>query len=309
MRLISEWTKDELVDELLHFQELASLALPRQDHLAKLSGIDYFVGIEPCKGCVGGDHVAIVNFEEYNLKEKIVEAQEVGNATLAATLERNLDSFGILVADASGHMITDNTTINYLHGAFKIGVAYELKYNGQVTAALFEILNTRFYDRMRPDYLSSKPYLTLIYGEVYNDGRFRFLSAGHPPPLVFSHEWDKIVTLGSDRTKGSTPLGIFPSAYNVDVEHFEPPPITKDKYDINEIRLLGRGDIMILYTDGLTEHNRGDGNYDFRDTRLEQLLREAKNSSAREIYDAIKREYFAWGPQEDDLTIAVVKKQ
>ena len=309
MRPISEWTKDELVDELLHFQELASLALPRHDHLPKLSGIDYVVGIEPCKGCVGGDHVAIVNFEEYNLKEKIVEAQEAGNASLAATLEHNLDSFGILVADAAGHMITDNTTINYLHGAFRIGVAYELKYNGQVTSALFEMLNTRFYDRMRPDYLSNKPYLTLIYGEVHNDGRFRFLSAGHPPPLVFSHERDRIETLGVDRTKGSTPLGIFPSAYSVDVEHFEPTPITKDKYDINEIQLLGRGDIMLLYTDGLTEHHRVDGNYDFRDTRLEQVLREAKNSSAREIYNAITREYFAYGPQEDDLSIAVVKKQ
>ena len=238
-----------------------------------------------------------------------MEAQNAGNATLAATLGHNLDSFGILVADAAGHMLTDNTTINYLHGAFRIGVAYELKYNGQVTSALFEMLNTRFYDRMRPDYLSSKPYLTLIYGEVYNDGRFRFLSAGHPPPLVFSNERDRIETLGLDRTKGSTPLGIFPSAYNVDVEHFEPKPITKDKYDINEIQLLGSGDIMLLYTDGLTEHNRSDGNYDFRDTRLEQVLREAKNSSAREIYHAITREYFAYGPQEDDLSIAVVKKQ
>jgi hypothetical protein len=309
MRPISEWTKDELVDELLHFQEVASLALPRHDHLPKLPGIDYVVGIEPCKGCVGGDHIAIVNFEEYNLKEKIVEAQKAGDATLAATLKHNLDSFGILVADAAGHMITDNTTINYLHGAFRIGVAYELKYNGQITPALFEMLNTRFYDRMRPDYLRMKPYLTLIYGEVYNDGRFRFLSAGHPPPLVFSHERDRIETLGADRTEGSTPLGIFPSAYNADVEHFELTPITKNKYDVNEIQLLGRGDIMLLYTDGLTEHHSGDRSHNFRDTRLEQVLMEAKNGSAREIYNAIRREYFAFGPQEDDLAMAVVKKQ
>src|ERR1035437_8156834 len=145
MRPIREWTKGELVEELLHFQEIAALSLPRRDHLPKLSGIDYAVGIEPCKGCVGGDHVAIVNFDEYNLKEKIAEAQKAGNSALAETLETNLDSFGILVADAAGHMITDNTTINYLHGAFRIGVAYELKYNGRVTPALFEMLNTRFY--------------------------------------------------------------------------------------------------------------------------------------------------------------------
>lgn len=308
MRRISKWTKDELVDELLHFQEIGALTLPRHDHLPKLPGIDYVVGLEACKGCVGGDHIAIVNFEEYNLSEKIVEARKAGNATLAATLERNLHCFGILVADAAGHMITDNTTINYLHGAFRIGVAYELKYNGQVTPALFEMLNTRFYDRMRPEFLKTKPYLTLIYGEVYDDGRFRFLSAGHPPPLVFSYERDRIETLGVDRTKGSTPLGIFPSAYNADVEHFGPEPITKDKYDVNEIQLLGRGDIMLLYTDGLTEHHSGDRSNNFRDARLEHVLRKTKHKSAREIYHAIRREYFAFGPQEDDLAIAVVKK-
>jgi hypothetical protein len=309
MKPISEWTKGELADELLHFQEVASLALPRYDHLPKLSGIDYGIGIEPWKGCVGGDHVAIVNFEEYNLKDKIAEAREAGDAGLTATLEQNLDCFGILVADAAGHMITDSTTVNYLHGAFKIGIGYELKYHGQITPALFEMLNTRFYDRMRPDYLRSKPYLTLIYGEVYNDGRFRFLSAGHPLPLVFSYERDRIVALGADSIKTSTPLGIFPSAYNADVEHFDPTPITKDKYAVNEIRLLGKGDIMLLYTDGLTEHHSGDRNHNFRDAKLEHILRQAKNCSARQISEVIRREYFAFGPQEDDLALVVIKRQ
>ena len=306
---IKEWTKDDLVDELLHFQDVASLTLPRRDHLPELAGIDYMAGIESCKGCVGGDHIALVNFDEYNLKEKIAEAQRAGNTTLAETLARNLDCFGLLVADAAGHKITDNTTINYLHGAFRIGVAYELKYNGQVTPALFEMLNARFYDRIQPEYLKMKPYLTLIYGEVHGDGRFRFLSAGHPPPLVFSHARDRIEILGDDRTKASTPLGIFPSAYSVDVEHFGPMPITKDKYDVNEIKLLGRGDIMLLYTDGLTEHLSADRTATFLDARLEHVLREAKNKSAKEIYGAIIQEYFAFGPPEDDLAIAVVKKQ
>jgi len=43
----------------------------------------------------------------------------------------------------------------------------------------------------------------------------------------------------------------FPGA---DVEHIGPTPVTRDHDDINEIKLPGRGDIMLLYTDGPTEH-------------------------------------------------------
>ena len=107
---------------------------------------------------------------------------------------------------------------------------------------------------MVPEYLEIKPFVTLIYGEVLNDGRFRFISAGHPPPIVFSQKYDRIAPLSDERTRTSTPLGIIPSDYHVDIEHFAPVSITKDPYFINEINLLGNGDIMLLYSDGLMEH-------------------------------------------------------
>lgn len=304
MRPITAWTAEEMQEELLHFQEVASLALPNPQKSPKLPGIEFYAGIRPYKGRVGGDHLAVVNFSEYSLRKKIKEAYEEDRDAFAKTLEKNLDRFGIMVADVSGHMLTDNTLVNYLQGAFKTGIAYELKLNGEVTPALFELLNTIFYNRMRPD-MRRRPYITLIYGEVHNDGRFRYISAGHPPPLVFSNERDRIEAIDGERTKGSTPLGVFPSRYHVDLDHFEPSPLQKDTFDVNEIHLLGAGDIMLLYTDGLTEH--ADGR--FRDERLEPLLREAKKGSAKEIYDAIVEEYVSFAPSEDDLTVAVVKKK
>ena len=66
---------------------------------------------------------------------------------------------------------------------------------------------------------------------------------------------------------------------------------------------------MLVYTDGLTEHQSGHRDQNVRDARLEQVLREAKHQSAREIDDAIRSAYLADGPQEDDLALAVVKKQ
>jgi len=158
-------------------------------------------------GAVCGDHLAMLNFAEYHPEDKIREAEEAGNLLLVATLAGNLDRFGILVADAAGHRIGDSVTANYLHAAFKTGVAYELARHGEVPAGLFEMLNTIFYNRMTPEFLESKPFVTLLYGEVRNDGRFRFLSAGHPPLIFYSQKFNKIVALSDEQTRSSTPLG------------------------------------------------------------------------------------------------------
>ena len=186
-------------------------------------------------------------------------------------------------------------------------MAYELKHNGEVTAGLFELLNTQFYNRMSPEYLTRKPYMTLLYGEVSNDGVFRFLSAGHPPPIVFSNEYDRIVKLDTKDVMNSTPLGIFPSEYHVDIERFDPAVVEKGKYPLNEIALLGRGDILLLYTDGLIDQEHSP--VSFSDERLEQVLRETKHESARDVYAAIKTALHAHGEVTDDVTLAVIKKR
>ena len=79
----------------MHFEDVASLALPVAQRLPKLQGIDYFAGTEPYKGRVGGDHLAVVNFGEYNLRKKIKESYEAKRQDLAAALEKNLSRFGI----------------------------------------------------------------------------------------------------------------------------------------------------------------------------------------------------------------------
>ncbi|MCH7978030.1 MAG: serine/threonine-protein phosphatase [Acidobacteria bacterium] len=306
MTKIQDWPQEALVEEILHFQDVAALILPREENLPALGNIDFFAAIVPYKGFVCGDHLIVLNFAEYNLQDKIARARETGNDLLAATLASNIDRFGILIADVAGHRISDSVTANYLHGAFKTGVSYELACHGQVTAGLFEMLNTIFYNRMAPGFLGIKPFVTLIYGEVLNDGRFRFLSAGHPPPIVFSQKYDRIVALGDECTRSSTPLGIIPSQYHVDIEHFDPVAITKDRYSVNEIHLLEQGDIMLLYTDGLTDHRNGD--VMFCDTILEHVLREAKAGTAKDIFEAIRSEMCSFGAMSDDLTIAVFKK-
>jgi serine phosphatase RsbU (regulator of sigma subunit) len=300
-------SKKDLVNEVLHFQEISSLILPRTANFPILENIDYHAVVEPCKGCVGGDHLMIVNFEEYNLSEKIEKARVTGDKTLESTLSKNKDKFGILLVDSSGHMITDHVTNTFIHSAFKTGIAYELKYKGEVTADIIEMLNTMVYNRNSLDFLKEKPYATLLYGEINNDGIFRFVLAGHHPPKIFSREYNSIVSLGKERTLASTPLGTIPSKFHVDIENFGHTIAIKEDYVVNEIRLLGKGDILLLYSDLLLEQEAGDKNYS--ESRLENLLREVKDKSARDIYLAIRRDVENYAPITDDFTLVVVKKR
>ena len=67
----------------------------------------------------------------------------------------------------------------------------------------------------------------------------------------------------------------------------------------------GEGDILLLHTDGLTEHHqRGESYFP---GRLEQKLRDVKFLPAAGIYEAIIADLLAFGPS-DDISLVVVKR-
>ena len=95
--------------------------------------------------------------------------------------------------DVSGHRVTDALLAAMLHQAFLLGAIYELDMFGRITRRLFENLNTRFYTilgraQIRVDDLRRD----------FEDARFRFLSAGQPPPAVFSNQHDRFMEVSLD---------------------------------------------------------------------------------------------------------------
>ena len=80
----------------------------------------------------------------------------------------------------------------------------------------------------------------------------------------------------------------------------------KDRYEMNEWVLMGEGDILLLHTDGLTEHSRGGD--DYFPGRLEQKIRDVKHLPAAEIYEAITADLLAFGEPSDDISLVVVKR-
>ena len=188
-----------------------------------------------------------------------------------------------------------------LHQSFLLGSVYELERSGEITTRLFENINTRFYKSS-----SVNKFVTLIYGEISEDGSFRFISAAQPIPVVFSRKFDKIVDIHPGSLETFPPIGTIPSYEDIDRNTTQTVLGFKERYTLNEINLMGHGDILLLYTDGLSELT--DGRQDYFPDSLENLLRRHRDSSARQIAEALKVDILAFACPHDDVSFVVIKK-
>jgi serine phosphatase RsbU (regulator of sigma subunit) len=290
----------ELAEELRNFQEIAAVLKPSSGTIPRLPGIDIHGTSIPFRGEVGGDHLIYIDFNKrYDLGRRIREAEKQGRNSVAARLSECRSRAGILLADVSGHRVTDGLIAAMLHQAFLLGASYELDRDGEITTKLFEYLNQRFCKST-----SVNRYLTMIYGEVSVEGKFRFLSAGHPRPKVFSREFGRFVDIGEDRLISFPPVGMVPSLTDVDERADSTPLGYKRRYEVNEIDLLAEGDLLFLYTDGLLEH-AGQG---FFPRRVEEILVTSDGWSAKQICHRVQSELLATATPEDDISFVVVRR-
>ncbi len=290
-----------LEDELTNFRSMMEHVNLIPDDVS-LANIAAFGQTFPHNGVLGGDHIIFVDFKRrYRLDDRIAAALRDGRAEVARRLAESRDKVGVLVADSCGHGMTDALLTAMLHQAFLTGVLYELEIRGHVSSKLFEILNTRFHQSS-----SVNKFITMIYGEISEDGTFRFISAGHPKPLIYSAKFDRLVDIDPDRTRNFLPVGVFPSEGDIDEPPMKAPAHAKKRYAINEVSLMGVGDILLLQTDGLHEHARGDRM--FTPDHLEASIRRVKDLPPREIVAAIREDMVRFAPPADDVSLVVIKK-
>jgi serine phosphatase RsbU (regulator of sigma subunit) len=289
--------------ELRNLQEINAPLMPNPGQIPHLHGIDIFGEAIQLNGTLGGDHIIFVDFaRRFDMEERIRRAQESGKEAVRKQLQLTSKKAGILVADVAGHSITDAALTGRLHDAFSVCVLYELDISGTVTERLFETLNINFYNSTSPH-----KFITMIYGEVSEEGTFKFISAAHPAPIVFSNEFDKIVDISADRFAIFPPLGTQVPEYHIDRRRTRGNPLGyKKKYQVNEINLMGEGDIMLIYTDGLSEYRNDRGEFFF--VRLESILKSAKQLPAREIGQELRNAISTFGKPTDDISYVVIKK-
>ena len=199
---------------------------------------------------------------------------------------------GVLVVDAQGHGIISAKIASTVHDTFHALMLTELDRYGKTTPMLFENLNLRLAQSVTArnalgitEKEDAREIATMLYGEVRPGGHFRFVNFGHPPPLVFSAEYRKLMKIDEARMVQFLALGLQLPADHPDRKKYysiKSRPTEVESSDVAEITLMSPGDILVLYTDGV---------YDGSDAQarelLEAVLRRHYQQPAKDICNAL----------------------
>lgn len=166
-------------------------------------------------------------------------------------------------------------------------------------------------------------YSTLFYAEVDEDERtLAYVNAGHNPPLLVRTNSSQGMRLESLRAPALIEQKMLLSAAKLSS------PVAVDEVTIERLEAGGpvigffedcvyeeatvqleSGDMLVAYTDGLTESFNTEGE-EFGERRLSELLLENSYLSAGEVGEKILERVRAWrstAPQHDDLTLVIMK--
>lgn len=133
-------------------------------------------------------------------------------------------------------------------------------------------------------------FITFFWGRISEDGRnFKYVNAGHNPPFLVRKNEERITLLA----EGGLILGALP---------------TTAPYTISEIEIQP-GDIITLFTDGVTETYNTETGRDYGEQRLYNCIRNNRKRKARQILNAVITDIddFSGGVRHDDITLMILK--
>jgi serine phosphatase RsbU (regulator of sigma subunit) len=240
---------------------------------------------------------------------------------IAEDLKELYTTAGVLLVDAQGHGIISAKIASTVHDTFHAFMLSELDRSGKTTPELFEKINLRLALSLtarnalgRDTDDNSREIATMLYGEIHPHGHFRFVSFGHPPPLVFSAEFGKFMKIDKERMVQFLPLGLeIPDDHPDRNKYFSMKRGRKrmNSSDVAEITLMSPGDILFLHSDGVY-----DGSEEQDRLQIERVIREQKDEPAKEICNAILehavkqdsyRRQIGEEDRIDDKTVFIIK--
>src|SRR5207249_7744000 len=194
-------------------------------------------------------------------------------------IQRDDGKLLIALGDVSGKGTAAALLMSSLHAAIHAQSSSHSTITDTITAV----------NRYLADNIPANRFVTLFYAELDpRSGALSFLNAGHNPPMIV-HAGGTMEQLAA----GGLPLGIMPNA------------------EFREGRtLLHPGDVLVIYSDGVTEAVNPKGE-EFGPTRLYEVVARNIDSSAAGIRDRIEAALtkFCQGtPAADDITLVIVKR-
>jgi sigma-B regulation protein RsbU (phosphoserine phosphatase) len=194
---------------------------------------------------------------------------------------RNEDHLDIIIADVSGHSIGPALFMVEARSAIR-SQASRL---GTPSETLGVLNNFLFEDLDNSDY-----FITLFYLQYDITSRqLSFANAGHPPPLLHSPFQSECRQLDAE----GMILGV---RKNVIFEE--------------KTTILNEGDLLLLYTDGLTEAENPDGEF-FGVERASDIFIQYAQLSPEKIIDAMLKHLKQFCQSEsfnDDITLMIFKR-
>jgi len=187
--------------------------------------------------------------------------------------------FALAIADASGHGLPAALQVRDIYVGLRMGLARDFKLVRTVER-LATIINR--------SKLTSK-FVSLFVGEVESNGNLVYVNAGHVPPFVLKREGETLLL-----REGGMVLG----------------PSDKASY-VRGFARLEPGDLLVLYTDGITECLSYKTGEEYGLERLVRLVTRHRHKPAEDIVDIVlstTSSFAGLSVPADDQTVVVLRR-
>jgi len=191
------------------------------------------------------------------------------------------DRLAVVIGDAASKGLSAAAQALYVSGALRMGVEYQTKMSTLITR-INRLVNRTF---------SAEHFVSMVYLEVSTTekGLVFYVNAGHNNPLLLRAATNEVETLAAT----GQIIGPFPA------ERYRP-----------EFALMQKGDILLLYTDGVSDASNENREM-YGEKRLIEKLRELKQRNPKEICQLIIEEVQRHNRLvefSDDKTVVVIKR-
>lgn len=191
------------------------------------------------------------------------------------------ERLGIVVSDAASKGLPAAIQALFVSGALRMGKSFSTKISQLISRMNTLIFDTFLYDR----------FVTLFYCELTMSSNrlVLYANAGHCEPVHYCPSEDKISIL---RSTGGL-LGL----------------LRKQKFGVENLTMKP-GDLLVLYTDGITEARSADDEM-FGEDKLISLIKKHHKKTAKgiaySIIDEVQK-YSSGSDFNDDKTLVVIKR-
>ena len=202
--------------------------------------------------------------------------------------------YGLSLFDASGHGVAASLVTMLAENIIQQTYMESIE-NGLSVADMLKIINERFISAKS----EIENYLTglLLQAKENDDGSCTVVlaNAGHPYPLLYKAASDEVEEILPDVESPFTgPVGL---------EGFD---VTYSQMEFS----MEKGDILLMYTDGLTDTVNKEG-ISFDISRVIEVLKKKKDVSAVEIMGSLRQKIESFSgdtPRTDDVSVIILKR-